>query len=273
MKPLRIAVIVTTYNRPPALAAVLDSLAGQSYGDFEVLVADDGSGPETAQLIEERAARVEFPLHHVWHQDQGFRAAAIRNRAVAQTRAPYLVFLDGDCLVRPDFLRWHARLASSGRFVAGNRVLLSEPFTEGVLKHGLPLPGWGKLRLLAARLRGDINRFWPLVRLPLEPLRDRTPQRWEGVKTCNLGLWRADFLAVNGLDERYQGWGYEDSDLAIRLIRNAVDHRDGRFATTVLHLWHPERRHLSTPENLERLQAVEQGTEVRAEQGVDRHLS
>jgi glycosyltransferase involved in cell wall biosynthesis len=268
-----IAVVVTTYNWPRALAAVLESLEHQSYGNFEVLVADDGSGRATAGLIEELSERGAYPLRHVWQEDEGFRAAAIRNQAVAHTRAEYILFLDGDCLVRPDFLQRHALLARRGHFVAGNRVLLSRVFSQRVLEHGLPVAGWGAGRWLAARLLGGINRFLSLARLPLGRLRDRAPGRWEGVKTCNLGLWRKDFLAVNGLDERYRGWGYEDSDLVIRLIRNGVGCRDGRFATTVLHLWHQEHQREGTAENLARLQALEKSSVIRAGQGVERYLS
>lgn len=269
----RIAVVVTTYNWPRALQAVLESLEQQSYRKFEVLVADDGSSRETAEMTKGLAERVAYPLRHVWQEDAGFRAAAIRNQAVARTRAEYILFLDGDSLVRPDFLRRHALLARRGHFVAGNRVLLSQPFSRRVLEHGLPIAGWGSGRWLAARLSGRINGWLSLARLPLGRLRDRSPRRWEGAKTCNLGLWRTDFLAVNGLDERYRGWGYEDSDLVIRLIRNGVRRRDGRFATTVLHLWHPEHQRLGTAENLARLRALEERGVNRAEQGVERYLT
>lgn len=264
-----ISVIVTTYNWPGALGAVLESLASQSYADYQVVVADDGSGPETARVVE-RAAAGDREVLHVWQEDRGFRAAAARNRAVAASSGDYLVFLDGDCLVRPDFVRRHAELAAPGRFTAGNRILLSRPFSERLLetREG----AWRGTAWPAARLRGDINRLLPLLRLPDGAWRDRRPQRWQGVKTCNLGLWRSDFLAVNGLDEAYQGWGYEDSDLAIRLIRQGVRRRDGRFATTVLHLWHAEHERDGTRENLARLHAQERGRSIRAGQGVDRYL-
>lgn len=268
-----IAVVVTTYNWPRALGAVLESLERQSYRNFEVLVADDGSGRETAAIVEELSERVTYPLRHVWQEDKGFRAAAIRNQAVAHTRAQYILFLDGDCVVRPDFLARHALLARRGHFVAGNRMLLSRVLSRRVLEYGLPIETWGTGRWLAARLSGGVNRFLALARLPLGRLRDRSPRRWEGAKTCNLGLWRTDFLAVNGLDERYRGWGYEDSDLVIRLIHNGVRRRDGRFATTVLHLWHPEHTRRGTAENLARLHALEQSGTKLAEQGVERYLS
>ena len=273
MRLPHIAVIVTTYNRPQALEAVLDSLERQSYRNFEVLVADDGSGRDTARLIEEFSERAAYPLRHVWQRDQGFRAAAIRNQAAALTHAPYLLFLDGDSLLRPDFLRRHAMLARRGHFVAGNRVQLSRHCSQRVLEHGLAVAGWNSLHLLAARFMGAVKRFLPLLRLPLGRLRDRTPRHWEGVRAYNLGVWRKDFLGVNGFEERYRGRGYAAQDLAIRLIRHKVWRRDGRFATTVLHLWHPQQRRPGAIQDLDRLQGVERGSAVTAEQGVGQYLS
>ncbi len=269
---MRIAVIVTTYNWPRALAAVLRSLARQSHGDYQVLVADDGSGPDTARVVEQAAAGFPVPLRHVWQEDTGFRAGAARNRAAAASNADYLLFLDGDCLVRRDFLTRHAQLADKQRFVAGNRILFSPQLSEQILQQNLAAERWGLLQWTVQRLNGGVNRLLSLARLPNGGWRDRRPNSWPGVKTCNLGLWRDDFFAVNGFDERYQGWGYEDSDLTIRLIRNGVRRRDGRFATTVLHLWHNEHERAGTDANLARLHALERGEgEIQAILGVDRY--
>jgi len=271
---MRIAVIVTTYNWADALAAVLRGLARQTHRDYEVLVADDGSRPDTGERIAGIAADYPVPLRHLWQADDGFRAAAARNRAVAATDADYLVFLDGDCLVRADFLARHAQLAAPGHLVAGNRVLFSAASSERVLQQGLAAEAWSPAQWLGQRLSGGVNRLSSLLRLPPGAWRDRRPERWEGVKTCNLGLWRDAFLAVNGFDERYQGWGYEDSDLTIRLIRNGIKRRDGRFATTVLHLWHREHERAGTDQNLARLHALERGEgAIRAGLGVDQYQS
>ena len=125
---MRIAVIVTTYNRPDALAAVLEGYAQQSDSGFGLIVADDGSTADTAELVQRFAARAPFEVSHVWQEDQGFRAAAIRNRAVAAARAEYIIFTDGDCVPSRTFVHQHRRLAEPGWFLSGNRVLLSERF-------------------------------------------------------------------------------------------------------------------------------------------------
>lgn len=268
----RISVVVATYDWPAALDRVLASLDEQTYSEFEVIVADDGSGPETAALVESWKQRASFPLRHVWQEDEGFRAAAVRNRAVAASDGGYIVFLDADCLVRPDFLARHARLSAAGHFVAGNRVLLSPAFTERIVGDGLTVANWTAGRWLAERLRGGIKRWWPLLRMPPGAWRDRAPNAWRGAKTCNLAIWRDDFVAVNGLDERYAGWGYEDSDLVIRLIRYGVRRRDGRLGTTVLHLWHEETAREGTEANLARLAEIRDGTTIRAEIGLNQYL-
>jgi glycosyltransferase involved in cell wall biosynthesis len=240
-----ISVIVTTYNRPDALRAVLDGLGAQADRDFEAIVADDGSRDDTRALVERTSAAFPVPLAHVWQEDKGFRAGAARNRAAGRARGEYLVFLDGDCIPRPDFVARHRALAERGWMVAGNRVLLSEAFTARALQERLPLHAWSAQQWREARGRGDINRTLPLACLPLGPLRKVAASRWQRVRTCNLGVWTDDFRRVQGFDETFEGWGFEDSDLAVRLLNAGVRRKEGAFATGVLHLWHREndRRH------------------------------
>ena len=269
---MRIAVIVTTYNRPDALAAVLEGYRAQTDRDFEVIVADDGSGEATRAVVEGFAAHADYPLRHVWQEDRGFRAAAIRNKALAATDADYVIFTDGDCVPARDFVAQHRRLAEAGWFVSANRVLLSERFTQEVLEQELPIHRWGIARWLVAWAKRDINRWLPLVRLPDGAFRKRGAARWEGAKTCNLAATRADLLHVNGLDERYAGWGLEDSDLVIRLLHAGVRHKSARFAAPVFHLWHRENDRSQLPENRRRLEEALHSNRVRAEAGVEQYL-
>ena len=265
------AVIVTTYNRPDALAAVLDGYLAQHGADFELLVADDGSTGATRDLVAAYAARATFPLRHVWQEDRGFRAAAARNRALAATAADYIIFTDGDCIPRRDFVARHRALAAPGCFLAGNRVLLSEHFTHKALTERLPLHQWSISRWLTARLTGDINRWLPLLALGDGAWRTRAPQRWQGVKTCNLSAWRPDLVRVNGLDESYSGWGLEDSDLVIRLLHAGVRHKSARFAAPVLHLWHRENDRGRLPENQRRLDELLASDRTVAALGLDQY--
>ena len=224
-------------------------------------------------MIDQFKSQSTLNLKQVWQEDDGFRAAAIRNKAVAASQGDYLVFLDGDCMVFPDFLTQHARLMQAGRFTTGNRVLLTRSFTEDILNRQLPLHQWTLPQWVAARFRKKINRLLPFVRLPLGLLRKLTPRRWQGVKTCNLGVWREDFIDVNGFDENYQGWGYEDSDLVIRLINKGVFRLEGRFAIPVLHLWHTLNQSSLSEKNLQRLNNVMKSRTTKVDRGIHRYMS
>ena len=265
------AVIVTTYNRPDALAAVLEGYLAQQGAAFELIVADDGSTTDTRDIVTHYAARAPFPLRHVWQEDRGFRAAAARNRALAATPADYIIFTDGDCIPPGDFVARHCALAEPGRFLSGNRILLSEAFTHRTLTTRLPLHAWGITQWLAAQMRGDINRWLPMLRLPDGAWRSNNPQRWQGVKTCNLSAWRADLARVNGLDESYSGWGLEDSDLVIRLLHAGVRHKSARFAAPVFHLWHRENDRSRLPENQRQLEALLASDRVEAQLGLSQY--
>ena len=269
---MKTAVIVTTYNRPDALAAVLEGYCAQQDLAFELVIADDGSTADTRAVIERYAARAPFSLRQVWQEDRGFRAAAVRNRALAATNADYIIFTDGDCVPARDFVHCHRRLAEPGYFLAGNRVLLGERCTARTLRERLLLHEWTMAQWSAARLRRDINRLLPLLRLPDGAFRRRAPQRWQGVKTCNFSAWRADLLRVNGFDEAYAGrWGLEDSDLAIRLLHAGVRHKDARFGACVFHLWHHEADRGGFDENRRLLDALLASSRFHAQLGVDQY--
>jgi len=263
-----ISVILTTYQREDALDAVLRGLARQTDRDFEIMVADDGSGPQTRELIGRRAADIGVRLEHVWQEDRGFRAGEARNRAVLASRGGHCIFLDGDCIPRPDFVAAHRTLAEPGWFVTGNRVLLSRELTERILAEAAEVERWSLSAFTALRRHRKINRLAPLLSLPLGPLRKLRSRAWRGARSCNLAVWRRDFDAVDGFDATYSGWGLEDSDLLIRLLRAGIRRKDGNFATGVLHLWHPENDRSLLPDNQRRLDAIAAADRVRSMVGL-----
>ena len=268
---MRTAVILTTYNRPDALAAVLEGYLAQDNFEFELVVADDGSTDETRLLIEGYARRAPFAVRHAWQEDRGFRAAAARNRALAATGSDYVIFSDGDCVPPAQFVSRHRALAEPGHFVAGNRILLSERFTGEVLRGRVPIQSWNHGQWFQAWLKGDVNRLLPLLTLPDGAFRKRSPRKWEGVKTCNVAVWRADLERVNGFDESYSGWGLEDSDLVIRLLHAGVRHKSARFAAPVFHLWHKEWDRNRLAENQRRLDDILATQRVEALAGLRQH--
>lgn len=268
---MRIAVIPATYNRPDMLTALFEGYLAQNYHDFEIIIADDGSAKATRDVITRYQRRASFRIAHVWQENTGYRASAIRNKAVVQTDADYIVFTDQDCVPRPDFLANHARLAERGWFVAGNRVLLSEDFTRRVMEDAIGIHNWKLTQWVRGKIHRDINRIQPFLKLPDGPWRKLHPSRWRGAKTCNLAVWRDDYVHVNGMDESYSGWGMEDSDLVIRLIRAGIRHKSGRYACPVLHLWHKESSRNNLEANRLRLQQVMASAHIRALQGLDQY--
>jgi glycosyltransferase involved in cell wall biosynthesis len=236
---LLISVIVSTFDRPDALDAVLRGLSKQSDGHFEIVIADDGSGPETADVVAAWRRLWSSRISHVWHPNKGFRLAEIRNRAVAACAGDYLIFLDGDCIPRKDFVAAHRRLADPGWMVCGHRLMLDEVLTRTAMQDRLPIEDWTLGHWTGALRRGSINRLSPFMRLPDGAWRRfLIRRRTKKVRGCNMAVWRSDLIGVDGFDAALVGWGHEDNDLATRLCMTGVGLKDGRWATGVLHLWH-----------------------------------
>lgn len=263
-QPQTVSVILSTYNSPRYLAMALQALQHQGDDGYEVVVADDGSAEATREVIAAEQAKARCKIVHAWHEDCGFRAAAARNNAVRLAAGDYLVFLDGDCLARPDFIAAHRRFAEPGYLVRGSRIMLREDFTRRVFAgQAIPASYWAWIRLRLAR---QVKRIGSLFPLPFTEYRNGG--EWRGIKTCNLGMWRKDFEAVNGFDERYVGWGHEDADLAVRLLRHGVRRKEGRASIPVIHLWHEESPRDQLSVNEQRLQGVLATDTVYAEPGL-----
>ncbi|MDD5269154.1 MAG: glycosyltransferase family 2 protein [Methylococcales bacterium] len=268
-----ISVIVTTYNWPSALRLCLLSLFAQQDSNFEIIIADDGSSPANLEINQSYCSDSPISTRYVYHEDLGFRAGTIRNKGVAMSKGEYLLFIDGDCVLLPDFIARHRQLAATGHFVAGNRVLLSRPFTGSVIEQQVLLHEKSIYYFILLRLQNKINRISGLLHLPLGFLRVIQPKKWQKAMTCNLGLWKNDFIRVNGFDELFEGWGFEDSDLVIRLIHAGIKRKEGRFAVPVLHLWHSQNDKSRQELNYQRLmQRLGQQDFISAKKGVSQYL-
>jgi len=268
-----ISVIVTTYNWPPALSLCLKSLFAQQDSNFEIIIADDGSSPANLELTQAYCADSPVSISYIHHDDHGFRAGTIRNKAAAQSKGEYLLFIDGDCVLLPDFISRHRQLAAMGYFVPGNRVLLSPAFTRKVIEQQIPLYAKPFYYFVLSRLQRKINRISGFLHLPLGFLRHTQPKKWQKAMTCNLGMWKNDFTQVNGFDELFEGWGFEDSDLVIRLIHAGIKRKEGRFAVPVLHLWHPQNDKGTQDMNYQRLmERLNNQNFILAKKGVSQYL-
>ena len=190
---MRIVVVPAVYNRPDMLIALFEGYLAQDYRNFEIIVADDGSRAETKEVIERYQRRANFRIAHVWQENTGYRASTIRNKAVAQSEADYVIFTDQDCVPRPDFVSRHARLAEHGWFVPGNRVLLAQRFTQQILEDSKFIHDYHLAQWVIRRVQGDINRFLPLLKLPAGSWRKLQPKRWYGarlaISRCGETTW------------------------------------------------------------------------------------
>lgn len=277
LAPMQISVIVTTYNRPDALALVLQALLDQTDANFEVIIADDGSTDATRTLIQHFQSQSGCAglqrIMHAWQADDGFRASAARNLGVHKSRGDYLIFLDGDCIPRPSFVARHRLLAEKGFMVSGSRVLLSELFTQQLLttEFDPPVQQRSLAFWLLRRLRGDSNKVIPLWLAPDTPLRHYRAVKWSRIKSCNLAIWREHYQAVDGFDESFVGWGHEDADLVLRLARHGVRRKGGACSTEVFHLWHRENTRTTESANRLRVEERIRSGVIRAELGLSRY--
>jgi len=225
---LAVGVVVSTYNRPDALRLVLQSIVDQSLKPRCVVVSDDGSGSETWSAIE--SFKSTLPLVHVWQPDNLFRLSRARNLGVLAADVDYLIFIDGDCVLPPDFVSSHVRLARKNALVFGSRKLLSKTDTESVLKDG------HQLKQVYSWFSG--RKF---VKIGLGLLRTIPRRHWSRAKGFTLAIFKENLLQIGGFDESYRHWGLEDSDFAVRCLRSGLILKDGRYATSCLHLWHQEK--------------------------------
>lgn len=269
---MRVSLVVLTYNWPAALEKVLQSVAAQTVQPFEVLVADDGSAPETKQLVVRISRGFPVPLRHVWQEDLGFRAARSRNRGIAASRGDYVVLIDGDMTLHPAFIADHVMLAEPGYFLQGGRLKASRAETVRLL-------GGGQLRF-APWMDGDFGDFDGSRRL--YAFRQPALARWKAkaraggrIMSCNMSCWREDLLRVNGFDERMESYGAEDRELVARLENNGLVRRQLKWAALAVHLWHTSRAQaeVDDPElpNNRMLAQTVQSRRMRCELGIDSH--
>jgi glycosyltransferase involved in cell wall biosynthesis len=259
------SLVVATYEWPEALAAVLASVRRQTVAPTEVVVADDGSREPTRRVIEAARAGLPCPLVHVWHPDEGFKLAQIRNKAVARAKGAYIVQIDGDMVLHPGFVEDHLSAAEPGRFVGGSRVLLDAEASRRVLDGG-ESPG---------PLSPGVRNRWNALRLPAvgAALAAVVPAGGlRSVRGGNMGFWRDDFVAVNGYDEAFTGWGREDTDLAIRFYRRGLRRRWFKLRGVAWHLHHREASRAALGRNEEILERALVSGRDRCEAGIDRWL-
>lgn len=252
----KISVIVATYNWPEALRLCLSSLTTQTDGNYEIIVADDGSKSPTKAVIDEVMASTTIPIKHVWHEDDGCRKSLILNTGIAASQGKYLIFIDGDCIAQPDFIEQHRKLSQKDFLITGSRILLSKQLTQNLL----PMKSWDfsefKKNVIQFRLKGDINKIAQLFfKRGDGNWRHFKRFIWRRIKGCNLSCWKADAEAIGGFDSSLVGWAHEDADFVFRLEHSGVTRKSGSWATEVIHLFHKVRDQSLNDTSVERLKS------------------
>jgi glycosyltransferase involved in cell wall biosynthesis len=258
---------ITTHERPDALQAVLRSALAQRDPPDEVVVADDGSGSATAACIAACAHGAPFPVRHVRQPHEGFRLTRLRNLAIVAASGDYLVFIDGDMVLHREFVADHRALARRGHFTQGVRIPLDRAATAATLadplrRIGATSPGLGGLRRAYA---------WHAPRL--QPAISGIANRIIALKGCNQGFWRDDLVAVNGFEERIEGWGPEDKELCARLGFAGVHRQTLLFGGIAWHLEHPPAARDRRAANERVLAETLAMRRTRAERGLAGHAA
>ncbi len=233
-----ISVIISAYNQPKWLEKVLWSYEFQTVKNFEVIIADDGSSEAVQKVIEQHRTKASYPITHLWQEDKGFRKTVILNKALLAAKAPYVLFTDGDCIARADFIATHLKLSADGCFLSGGYFKLSKAISDDIARQDIALQScfdisWLKERGLGTTFKnnkltakGWKQRFLNFI--------TPTKATWDGM---NASGWKKDLMAVNGFDERMQ-YGGEDRELGERLMNMGIKAKQIRYSAICLHLYH-----------------------------------
>ncbi len=255
---LPMTVVISTYNAEAWLEKVLFGYERQACRDFEIIVADDGSGPETEKRVADFSSRVPFPVQHLWHEDRGYRRQEILNRAIVAARHDYIVFTDGDCIPRRDFLQVHAAMARKGRFLSGGYCKLGMELSREIGPEDIAAGRCFDLDWLNAREKMRLSNRLKIGSgsLRARALDSLTPAR-ATFNNCNASAWKSDLLAVNGYDERMK-YGGADREIGERLVNLGIKGLQIRHRAVCVHLDHA--RPYRTQESLAASWAIRQET-------------
>ena len=262
---MRTALVITSHERPDALAAVLGSVARQRHAPDEVIIADDGSGATTQAVIGAFVSGRGAEARVVTQPHDGFRLTRLRNLAIAASRSDYLVFIDGDMLLHPEFIADHRRLARRGCFTQGVRVRADARLTARLIEVPARWPG------VPARGLVGLRRAYLLRSPALSAATRRLANNLVAIKGCNQAFWRTDLERVNGFEERMVGWGPEDKELCARLEHAGVRRQTLLFGGLACHLHHPPASRGALRANLAVLARTRAERRIRAERGLDAH--
>ncbi len=261
---MRVSLIITTYNRPDALLLVLRSIEGQITLPYEVIIADDGSTNDTKEVVTSFQEKSDIRVIHSWQEDSGFRAAKSRNKAIAKATGKYIILIDGDMILHPEFINDHINNTQSGYFVQGSRVLLTQDKTKQTLDQQKI-----NFSLLSNGLQNRKNAFHSNI---LSKLFSNKRNYLRGIRTCNMAFYKQDCININGFNNEFEGWGREDSEFIMRLLNSGINRKNVRFNAIQFHLWHNENIRDSLEKNDAIFQEAIENRTKWCNNGIDSYL-
>ncbi|MBQ6751402.1 MAG: glycosyltransferase family 2 protein [Bacteroidaceae bacterium] len=258
--------VITTYNNPPFLELVLKGVLRQQVMPCEVIIADDGSTSETKELIERYKKCFPVPLIHSWIPDEGFRAAKSRNVAISKAHGEYIITIDGDIVISPSFVKDHVAAREPGYFINGSRSRLMEKATRKRCASLDP-----RFSVFTIGLKRPMN----LLRIPWLHRLVKGAKGIDKIRGCNMSFWKADIVAVNGFEERFVGWGCEDTELVDRFYNIGLKRKNIKGLAPCVHLYHPKAavNYKTHKANIPIREETERLHKTRADKGLDQYLS
>jgi len=245
---------------------VLASVKRQTVAPDEIVIADDGSGLPTRDVITSFIGNSDTPARVVSQPHEGFRVTRLRNLAIAATTSEYLIFIDGDMLLHPEFIADHTRFRRPGFYTQGVRAHADEEATARLIADPTRQPG------ISSRGFGGLRRAYLLHSPAASSLTRHLANAFIAVKACNQGVWRIDLVRINGYNEAIQGWGAEDKELAARLENSGVRRQTLLFGGIASHLHHPSESRAALPQNLALLDKTRRDKLTRCDKGLDAHF-
>lgn len=267
-----LSLIVVVYNKAENLKLIFAACARQSFQDFEIIIADDGSGPEIRNVIEEAKKQYHFPIQHLWHKDIAWRKNVMLNNAIRASCAEYLVFIDGDCIPHKDFLLDHWSHREEATVVGGRRVTMSERWSKKISSEIIASGQFEKVgvREWFDAILGRAQSVEEGLRFKGSFLQSIFHQQDRQMLGCNFSISKKYLEAINGFDECYDGPGCgEDTDIEYRLSLIGVKSKTIRHQAILFHIHHPVTK--TSEKSFERFRIVGEKNEARCEQGLDQH--
>ncbi len=265
---MKISLILSTYNWPEALDLCLKSIMLQTKLPDEILIADDGSTSSTLNIIRKHQLSSKIPIHHIWHEDNGFELAKIRNKAIAKAIGDYIIQIDGDLILNSYFIYDHIKFARKNSFVRASRIYMDKSLSTKKLANQITSVN---------PLEKGISNFFSSIRIPFlwryfeTNYKTQGDELWE-IHGCNMAYWREDAIQVNGYNEDFKGWGPEDKEFVARLLNSGKQKRFLKLGGIVFHIHHQVNKKENLKRNEEIFENTKKNNTTYCDNGINQYI-